>query len=258
VADQREPRRRQVDPLLAVAADAAGAGLRGADKVIEELSVLRRSAGRGSAGAAASRGRAARARAGRARSGSYGTGSNPGGPSTPAGGTSTADLFVELLERFGETIQDIAAAIGEREWFEGEPDWHVLELPGAPGGRAAIEFDFTNTGPSVLTKVTFKATDLLGSADQIDADQVSFRHEDDPHIPRVGPGRRATVIVEVAIPEDVYGGAYRGVITARSAAPEGRGAEEGGPADAWAVIELKVSATDPRSPIAPAKPKREA
>ena len=87
---------------------------------------------------------------------------------------SATDLFVELLDRFGEAVQDIATAIGEREWFDGEPEGPTLELRGAPGHSAAVEFDFTNTGRSALAKVMFEATNLLGATEQIDADAVSF------------------------------------------------------------------------------------
>jgi hypothetical protein len=245
VADYRKPRRGQVDPLLAVAAEAAGAGLRSADYVVEGLSEsLRRRTGRRSAGAAAGRQRAAQARSPLGRSGSYES------PPPPVTGRTT-DLFVELLDRFGAAVQDIAAGIAEREWFAGEPDCPTLELRGVPGHSAEVEFDFTNTGPSALPSVAFEATDLLGAATRIDANEVSFQHEDYPHIPRVGPGGRARVTVTVTIPEDAPDGTYRGLIAARSAAPEGRAKAEGGPQDAWSLIELEVAATDPRSPIAP-------
>ena len=246
MAENREPRRRQVDPLLGVAAEAARAGLRGADYEVSEG--LRRSTGRRSAGGAAGRKRAA-PKAQRAQS----RPSDPGGPPTD----STADLLVGLLERFGEAVQDTAAAIGEREWFDGEPEGPTLELRGPPGHRAAVEFDFTNTGPSALTKVTFEATDLLGATERIDAGAVSFRFNDDQYIPRVGPGGTARVIVKVTIPE-VPAGDYRGVIAARSGAPEGRAEAEGGPEDAWALIELEVAAIDPRSAITPVERAREA
>jgi hypothetical protein len=253
VAENREPRRRQVDPLLGVAAEAARAGLRGADYVVEGMSEgLRRSTGRRSAGAAAGRKRAA-PKAHRAQSRPPG----PEGPPPPPVTGSTADLLVGLLERFGEAVQDTAAAISEREWFEGEPEGPTLELRGPPGHQAVVEFAFTNTGPSALTKVTFEATDLLGATERIDAGAVSFQFNDDQYIPRVGPGGSARVIVEVAIPE-VPAGYYRGVIAARSGAPEGRAEAEGGPEDAWALIELEVAAIDPRSAITPVERAREA
>jgi hypothetical protein len=259
VADDREPRRRQADPLLAVAAEAARAGLRGADYVVEGLSeTLRRGTGDRSGGAAAGRQRAARTRARRARSKGFAPTTPPGSesPSSPVTG-STVDLLVELLERFGEAIQDTAGAIAEREWFDGEPKCPTLELRGAPGHPAAVEFAFTNTSPSVLAKVTFEATDLIGVTEQIDAGAVSFKYENDPYIPRVGPGASARVIVAVEIPE-APAGTYRGVIAARSAAPEGRAEAESGPEGAWAVLELEVAAMDPRSAIAPIERSREA
>lgn len=239
MADYRKPRRGQVDPLLAVAAEAAGAGLRGADYVVEGLSEsLRRRTGRRSAGAAAGRQR-------------YGGTTPPAheGPRPVTG--RTTDLFVELLDRFGEAVQDIAAGIAEREPFAGEPDCPTLELRGVPGHSAGVEFDFTNTGPSALASVAFEATDLLGATTRIDAREVSFQHEDYPHIPQVRPGGRARVTVTVTVPENTPDGTYRGLIAARSAAPEGRAEAEGGPDDAWSLIELEVGATDPRSPIAP-------
>jgi hypothetical protein len=175
----------------------------------------------------------------------------PGSEGPPPPGTgSAADLFVDLLERFGEAVQDVAAAIAEHERFDGEPECPMLELRGPPGHAAAVEFDFTNTGPSALTKVAFEATDLLGATGQIDAGAVSFEHEDDPHIPRVGPSGTARVIVSVAIPDEAPAGPYRGVIAARSAAPKGRAEPEGGPEDAWAVLELEVAAVDAPSAIA--------
>lgn len=245
MADYGKPRRRQVDPLLAVAAEAAGAGLRGADYVVEGLSEGLRGRTRSrSAGRAAGGQRAAQARSPLGRSGRY------EGPPPPVTGRTT-DLFVELLDRFGEAVQDIAAGIAERDWFAGEPDCPTLELRGVAGHSAEVEFDFTNTGPSALASVVFKATDLLGATTQIDARDVSFQHEDDPHIPRVGPGGRARVTVTVTIPEDTPDGVYRGLIAARSEAPKGRAEAEGGPNDAWSLIELEVAATDPRSPIAP-------
>jgi hypothetical protein len=260
VADYGKPRRRQVDPLLAVAAEAAGAGLRGADYVVEGLSEgLRRRTRSRSAGRAAGRQRAAQARSPLGRSGSYGGTTPPAHEGPPPPGTGrTADLLVELLDRFGEAVQDIAAAIGEREWFAAEPDCPTLELRGVPGHSAGVEFDFTNTGPSALAKVVFKATDLLGATTQIDAREVSFQHEEYPHIPRVGPGGRARVTVTVTVPQDTPDGTYRGLIAARSAAPAGRGEAEGGPHDAWSLIELEVGATDPRSPIAPVERTQEA
>jgi hypothetical protein len=237
--------------LLAVAAEAARAGLRGADYVVEGLSEGRR---RGTGQ------RAARTKAQRARSRGYRSATPPDseGPSpSPVTGSAT-DLFVELLERFGEAVQDVAAAIAEREWFDGEPEYPTLELRAPSGHSAAVEFDFTNTGPSALAKVMFEATDLLGATNQIDASAVSFEYGDDPYIPRVGPGKRARVIVAVAIPDEAPAGPYRGVIAARSAAPEGRAEAEGGPDDAWAVIELEVAAVDAPSAIARVEHPREA
>jgi hypothetical protein len=58
------------------------------------------------------------------------------------------------------------------------------------------------------------------------------------------------VIVAVEIPDEAPVGLYRGVIAARSAAPKGRAEAEGGPEDAWAVIELEVAAVDAPSAIA--------
>lgn len=262
MADYGKPPRRQVDPLLAVAAEAAGAGLRGADYVVEGLSEgLRRRTRSRSAGRAAGRQRAAQARNPVGRSGSYGGTTPPAheGPPPPVTG-GTADLFVELLDRFGEAVQDIAAAIADRERYDGEPECPTLELRGVPGHSAAVEFDFTNTGSSVLTRVAFEATDLLGPATRIDAREVSFQHEDEdyPHIPRVGPGGRARVIVAVTIPENTPDGTYRGLIAARSAAPAGRAEAEGGPDDAWSLIELEVGATDPYSAITPVESPQEA
>ena len=246
MAANRKPRRGQVDPLLAVAADAAAAGLRGADYVVEGMSEsLRRRTGGRSAGAGAGRQR-------------FGGTTPPAHEGPPPVTGRTADLFAEVLDRFGEAVQDIAAAIGEHEWFAAEPDCPTLELRGVPGHSAGVEFDFTNTGPSALAKVVFKATDLLGATTQIDAREVSFQHEEYPHIPRVGPGGRARVTVTVTVPEDTPDGTYRGLIAARSAAPAGRGEAEGGPHDAWSLIELEVGATDPRSPIAPVERTQEA
>jgi hypothetical protein len=245
VADYGKPRRRQVDPLLAVAAEAAGAGLRGADYVVEGLTEsLRRRTGRRSAGAAAGRQRYAR--------------TPPAYENPPPATGRTTDLFVELLDRFGEAVRDIAAGIDKREWFAGEPDCPTLELQALPGHSAGVEFDFTNTGPSALAGVAFEATDLLGAATRIDAGAVSFQHEDYPHIPRVGPGGRARVTVTVTVPENAPDGTYRGLIAARSAAPAGRAEAEGGPNDAWSLIELEVGATDPASPIAPVESTQEA
>ena len=245
MADYRKPRRGQVDPLLAVAAEAAGAGLRGADYVVEGLSEsLRRRTGPRSAGAAAGRQRHGR--------------TPPAYEGPPPATGRTTDLFVELLDRFGEAVQDIAAGIDKREWFGGEPDCPTLRLQGVPGHRRRVEFDFTNTGPSALARVTFEATDLLGAATRIDASAVSFKHEDHPHIPRVGPRGRARVTVKVTIPENTPDGTYRGLIAARSAAPKGRAEAEGGPNDAWSLIELEVGATDPASPIAPVESTQEA
>ncbi len=250
MAEYSEPRRRQVDPL-AVATEAVHASLRGADSVVEVLSEgLRGRVGPRFAGAASGRKRAAKTRAKRARS-RYGRTTPPGrgGPPPPATG-GTADLFAALLERFGEAIEDIGAVIAEHEWFEREPEGPTLELHGPPGNWAPVEFAFTNTGESVLTRVMFEPTDLLGATDRIDAGLVRFRYEgDDQYIPRVGPGGRARVILAVKIPEEAPAGYYRGVIAARSAPPEGRGEDEGGPEDAWALIELEVGATDPRSAI---------
>lgn len=254
MAERREPPRRRVDPLLGVAAEAARAGLRGADYVVEGLSEsLRRGTGPRSAGAAAGRKRAAQTqrRAQGPRTSGYGGTARPGAeaPSPPVS-AGTADLFVELLGRFGEAIQDIAAAIAEREWFDREPEGPTLELRAPPGHKAAVEFVFTNTGPSALARITFEPTDLLAATGRIGAGAVRFRCNDDPYIPRLGPGGTARVIVEVEIPE-VPAGTYRGVIAARSAAPNGRAETEGGPEGAWALLELEVAAIDPRSAIAP-------
>ena len=260
MADYRKPPRRQVDPLLAVAAEAAGAGLRGADYVVEGLSEgLRRRTRSRSAGRAAGRQRAAQARSPVGGSGSHGGTTPPaheGPPPRVTGGT--ADLFVELLDRFGEAVQDIAAAIADRESYDGEPECPTLELRGVPGHSARIEFDFTNTGPTVLANVAFEATNLLGAATRIGARAVSFKHGKHRNIPRVAPGGRARVIVVVKIPGDTPEGTYRGLIAARSAPPEGRAETEGGPHDAWTLIELKVRATDPHSAITPIEHPQEA
>jgi uncharacterized membrane protein len=138
-----------------------------------------------------------------------------------------------------------------------EPEYPALELSAAPGHTATKKFDFTNTGPAALSKVAFVATDLLGAAATIDGGKVKFRHEDASHIPRLGPGARAAVIVSVHVDRDTPVGLYRGVIQARSAAPKGRAASHGGPEDAWSLLELQVTGTDRPRPIEPAESARE-
>ena len=55
--------------------------------------------------------------------------------SSPPGTGSGADLIVELLERFGEAVQEIAGHHRRARWFDGEPECPTLELEGAPGQR---------------------------------------------------------------------------------------------------------------------------
>jgi hypothetical protein len=107
----------------------------------------------------------------------------------------------------------------------------------------------------VLAGVTFELTDLLGEAKRIDAGAVSFGYDDEGQIARLAPGESARVMVAVQVPE-VPPGTYRGVIAARSAAQQGRAEFEGGPEDAWALLELEVATTDPRSPISPIEDSR--
>jgi hypothetical protein len=249
-AYDRTRSRRQTDPLVAVAAEAAGVASELADSVFEGMTAtLRGRRTRSAAGATARRGRAARTRSAGAGAAApaYAEGTYP-----PEEGT-TADLLVELLGRFGDATREFAGTFADRERYAGQPGYPVLELVAAPGHTAAKEFDFTNTGPTALTEVTFEATDLLGAAATVDASSVSFKHDEGPHIPRVGPGVRAPVIVSVDVGRDIPMGLYRGVIQARSAAPKGRAATHGGPEDAWSLLELEVTGTDRRRPIEPAE-----
>jgi hypothetical protein len=251
VADQREPRRGPVDPLLAVAAEAAAAGIRGADYVIEGLNEsLRAGVGTRSTRAAAARRRAARAAAARARA--AGEPEAASANDDPASRTSV-DLFVELLGRFSDEIRNIAEGVGAAGGVE--PECPILELDGMPGKQAGVEFTFTNTGASVLTDVTFVATDLLGAATKIEARKVTIDYgaKDRKAIERVGPGRTETVIVNVQIPGDAPEGMYHGCIAARAKAPAGRSAVEAAPEDAWAVIELEVRKAVRKRAIEPAK-----
>ena len=257
MADQREPRRGPVDPLLAVAAEAAAAGIRGADYVIEGLNEsLRAGVATRSTRAAAGRRRAARA--GEARARAAGTGPPAAEAPDDVASRTSVDLFVELLGRFGDEIRDLAEGVGGAG--ERQPECPTLELEGKPGKRAAVEFTFTNTGPTVLADVTFAATDLLGAATEIGGDAVTFDYgaEDRTAIERVGPGRAETVIVAVEIPGDALEGTYHGCIAARAKPPEGRSEVEAAPEDAWTVIELAVGTPVRKKAIEPAKPRKKA
>lgn len=170
------------------------------------------------------------------------------GPATRRGGDTVsgtvpgdlADLTAELFDRFGETLHAVADAIGERRMFERGPSCPKIELAGPPGATVDIEFRFTNTGASALVDVGFEVSDLIGATDRIEAGRVGIAADGDERIRRVRPGGSAVAGVAVKIPEEAAPGVYRGVITARPAAP-GRGrATERGP-DTWALLELEVT-----------------
>jgi hypothetical protein len=248
--DDRRRSRRQTDPLVAAAAEAAGVASELADSVFEGVTTnIRGRRTRTAADAPAGRRRPARMRSMGAgtTARSYSEGAYPPEQDT------TADLIVELLERFGAAVREFAATFAERDRYGGEPEYPVLELAATPGGTAVTKLVFTNTGPTALRDVTFESTDLLGAAATIDVSEVKFRHGEGSSIPRLAPGGRATVIVSVELDPDTPIGFYRGVIQARSAAPKGRAATHGGPEDAWSLLELEVTGTDRRRPIEPAE-----
>lgn len=253
--DQGEPGRRPVDPLVAGVGEGVAAGYRAVESVVEGMAEsLRRRPGASSARGASARQRTGRTAGARRRS----TGKGPGRASGRARASSTtgdelADLIAALLDRFGEAAQDIAGYIGERDWFDGPAECPRLGLDGVPGALAEDEFRFTNTGSSALRELGFEATDLLGAAARIDAGQVGFEPQDKERSARLRPGGSTMVTLTVAIPDEVPAGTYRGVIATRSAAPVARGAAEGGPEGAWALLELEVGATDPRRVITPAE-----
>jgi hypothetical protein len=222
--EHREPPRRAIDPLMEICIEGVAAGYRGVEYVAEGLSEsLRRRPG---SGFAASGPRARRTRSGRGR-----------GRATVVG--DIADLTAELLDRLGETAQEAAGHIGEQ--FDGAAHCPTLELCGLPGDTDEVEFRLTNTSPSALTHVRFRATDLIGSGDRIDADRILFEYPDDDGISRIRSGGSTIVVVRIEIPEDAEPGVYRGVIATRSERPAGRGKLDREPRGAWALIELDVA-----------------
>lgn len=98
-----------------------------------------------------------------------------------------------------------------------------------PGADATGEFELWNTGPSMLTDVTFRAADLMGSPSNISDRAVSFNPRS---VAQIGPGASEQIEVVVKVPADARPGHYHGVIQPSVGA-------------AWAVVDLEVVAASP-------------
>jgi hypothetical protein len=97
------------------------------------------------------------------------------------------------------------------------------------GANATGEFELWNTGASMLSDVTFRATDLMGSPSNISDRAVSFNPRS---VAQIGPGASEQIQVVVSVPADARPGHYHGVIQPSVGA-------------AWAVVDLEVVAASP-------------
>ena len=257
-ADRGEPRRRTIDPIVSAVADGVAAGYRTVESVLLGVSesARMRSAARvtGRAPAAAATSASARARSttaagARARSPKTGAGARAAPdmpPPTIVG--ELADLTVGFLDGLGDAVREIAGDIAERDRFADDPRHHTLASEGAPGETVDDEFLLSNTGPTALKELTFEATDLIGDAEApIPATAVSFTPKRRGSVERVRPGGSTTVVVAIDIPEGTPPGMYHGVVCARFASQDDRSEAQAGPVGAWALIELDVLPTDPRT-----------
>jgi hypothetical protein len=163
-------------------------------------------------------------------------------------GEDLTDLTAELFDRLGETMREIAGVIADRTPSRGADAVPALALSGVAGETVGLAFRFTNTGEAALKDVGFEATPLLGEAGDIDSRSI---HVDWPGDAALRPRGSIELTLQVAIPEDAPPGSYRGVIAARTPAPEGRRRAEAGPEDAWALVQLEISGSSARTPISP-------
>jgi hypothetical protein len=161
-------------------------------------------------------------------------------------GEDLMDLTADVLDRIGDGFREFAGAL---TGHEPPASTSALALSGVAGATASVAFLFTNTGESALAGVAFAQTDLLGSADEIDAGQVSV---DVPEGLEIRPGGSVRLTVRVDIPEGLAAGCYRGLLVARAPARAARSRAPVAPEDAWTLLELEVVTPDARSPIVPA------
>jgi hypothetical protein len=99
----------------------------------------------------------------------------------------------------------------------------------SPGLRGAGDFVLWNTGPSILSDVSFTATDLVGGPPSIPSRAVSLNP---PSVAQIGPGTSEQIGVVVTVPADTPLGRYHGVV-------------QPSVGSAWAVVDLEVVAAAP-------------
>jgi hypothetical protein len=209
---QGQSTRRGYDPLVAGISEGVAAGYQALEHVVD-----------GFRESVQHRGDPGSPREGGGRQGPGGDRAYPAPPFDIVDDLAT--IFAEFLARAGEVAQATAKAIGERTWTPTHPGRSdVLDLDGAAGARAVVEFTVWNNGAKALKEVAFASTDLISVNGRIDADAVSF---DPSYIERIAIGAKATVNIIVAVPDDADPGTYRGLVVAE-------------PGGAWAVLELNV------------------
>ncbi len=236
--EEGQEARRPIEPLVGVARDGVALGYQALDLVVtglrEGLRVQRGPRARPPASAAALRAR----RSSGPGSGLPG-GARGGGGASGAGGVAggvAADLVAiagEMFKRAGAAADEVGRAL-PKPAGQSQPQTSIPELAvaAAAGETAKHQFSIWNTHPAALPAVTFSATDLIGAGVPGLGARVTFEPE---VIPRIGPGKSATVEIAVAIPVETPAGVYRALVQAE-------------PVDTCAVLELTVTGPGPTAP----------
>jgi hypothetical protein len=230
--------RRPLDPVVAGLLDGANAGYQAVESVLQGLNEgLRRQAARPPArsGAPAPRGFAPRPDAAPA----------PGGPRDLAPGAPAGrrgelaghllgivDGLLGVATNMTQSLADLNARRAAPPAAAPAPATDAplqVAMTATPGTDAIGDFALWNTGPSILTDVSFSATELMGGPPPIRAAAVSFAP---PYVPQIAPGASALIGVVVGVPADAPPGRYHGLIQPSVGA-------------AWAVVELEVAEASP-------------
>jgi hypothetical protein len=257
--DQRGQARRPIEPLVDVVTDSVALGYQAVELVVEGLRESLRVRAAAPPGSSPPYGRPPRpyprtrrtyAAPGAKPPRVYGTEppppsgtSHPGAGAAASSGALIGDLAgiaSELLQRAGTVAAEVASAASARAGQAADtgapPSVPELVASAAAGDCASIDFCVWNTGATALRTVKLSVTDLIGPDGTALAGQMTF---DPPVIDQIGPGRNATVRIEVDVPKDAAAANYRGLVQAE-------------PGDICAVLLVCVSAVAADPPPPPA------
>jgi hypothetical protein len=219
-ADRENPPRRAIDPFVEGVRDGVAHGYHAFDRVSWGVRESMRMQG-------VSRGAVA-TRTPRPRVSLRADVSQGGQPPTLGLIDDLLAIVGEIMHRAGGTVQEVAHSMlaqTSQAPTDGAGTVERIQLAGAPGEEASVDFDLWNTGTLALRKVAFYATELISSGEKTPRLSVTF----EPSVVEfVRPGDVKTIKVTASVPPDAPPATYRGLIEAE-------------PGDTCVVVELTVS-----------------